>query len=168
MRPLESFLATLHDHRGPLCTQRLDALRDALGRLARCGSELERAVDLQTPDAVLFQDGEHGPRLLAHLATQGTYLPPHDHGEAWVLYAVISGAMAIGTWGHVPQGDGRVRLVRRSRSRVVAGDVHAFLPGDIHDTFVVTETVRMLRLTSCDVAAERAAGRMQVFENPDG
>lgn len=163
---LDRFLDAVRALQGGLTTERLRRLRVALGALAAQGPS-GLPVTPDAPDVVLHHDAESGPMLLAHLVTAPAYRPPHDHGRGWVVYAVVSGAMEIGTWAHVDPGVGTPRLVCRDRFRVEPGDVRVFLPGDIHDTRAITDSVRLLRFTSCDLAAERDGGRMQVFPNPD-
>ena len=98
----------------------------------------------------------------------GLYRPPHDHGRAWVVYAVQSGALEIGTYAGVADGDGH-RLVRRDTSLLRPGEARAYLPGDIHDTHCVTEDALVLRFTERDLRHEDQVERMVTrFVDQDG
>ena len=70
--------------------------------------------------------------LLAHAEQRGLYRPPHDHGRAWVVYSVQSGALEIGSYVRVPNAGGD-RLVRRDTAILRPGEARAYLPGDSED-----------------------------------
>jgi hypothetical protein len=92
--------------------------------------------------------------LLAHNENEGLYRPPHDHGRAWVVYGVQSGALEIRTYANVPISAGKSRLVLRDASVLEAGEAKAYLPGDIHDTRCLTETALLFRFTERDLRHE--------------
>ena len=84
-----------------------------------------------------------------------------DHGRGWVMYAVQSGEMEMSSYGLVND-----RLVRRATYRIRAGECQVYLPGDIHDTRCVSDSVLMLRLTSCDLKQEEKLGYMTRYAAP--
>lgn len=110
----------------------------------------------------LYRDPDHGFILLAHTESQGLYRHPHDHGDGWVVYAVQRGEMEMGTYSRIERQNG-VGIVQREKYRVKAGESRLYLPGDIHDTRCISNSVLMLRLTSCDLKKELQAGRMHRY-----
>ncbi len=101
----------------------------------------------------LYRDPDHGFVLLAHTEHIGLYRPPHDHGRAWVMYAVQQGEIEMRTFARVETGDG-VRLVQRDCTVVSAEQVEIYLPGDIHDTRCLTDTALLFRFTERDLHRE--------------
>ena len=65
---------------------------------------------------------------------------PHDHGAAWVVYAVYRGEMEQYRYGWEYDDDARnPRLVERAVFTQEPGDVLFLLPGEIHRTNLVGE-----------------------------
>jgi hypothetical protein len=147
------------------CRQRLEALALADPREPWLASLLaERPATRE-----LHRDGDYGFMLLAHNENEGLFRPPHDHGRAWVVYAVQSGALEIRTYGKVTGEDGEPRLVLRDASRLEAGEARAYLPGDIHDTSCLTESALLFRFTERDLRHEDQVERkLTRFVERDG
>jgi hypothetical protein len=106
--------------------------------------------------------------LLAHAEQRGLYRPPHDHGRAWVVYAVHSGQLEVGTYAKVadPRGE---RLVRRETQILRPGEARAYLPGDVHDTRCVSEDALVFRFTERDLRYEdQVERRVARFVERDG
>lgn len=139
-----TFVAHARASFGPLSTETVEACRGHLEELART------TVPAIDGDVELHRDPDHGFLLLAHREPKDRYRAPHDHGRGWVVYAVARGEVEMGTYARV---DGH--LVRRSVERLRAGDARVYLPGDVHDTRIVSDDVVMLRFTSCDLKAQR-------------
>jgi hypothetical protein len=117
----------------------------------------------------LHRDAAHGFMLLAHSESRGLYRPPHDHGRAWVVYAVQSGELEVGTYARVTDPEGRVRLVRRDMHVLRPGEARAYLPGDIHDTRCLSETALLFRFTERDLRHEdQVEHRLTRFVERDG
>lgn len=157
---LDRFVQDVRTDWGPMstelvarCRQHLDALTAAMvseERLARLRAERPATRELHRDS--------NGFMLLAHAERMGLYRPPHDHGHAWVLYAVQSGALEIGTYAKTADVDGH-RLVRRDTSLLRQGEARAYLPGDIHDTRCVTQDALVLRFTERDLRHEEQVKR---------
>lgn len=117
----------------------------------------------------LHRDPDAGFMLLAHTEQSGLYRPPHDHGRAWVIYAVQQGEVEMGTYARVEDAAGGVRLVKRDSTTVRAGQVQVYLPGDIHDTQCLTPSALLLRFTERDLRREdREEGRLTRYVDRDG
>lgn len=102
----------------------------------------------------LHRDRAHGFMLLAHTERAGLYRPPHDHGRGWVIYAVQHGEVAMCSYARLHFPDGHVRLVKRNRTLVHAGQIQVYLPGDIHDTRCMTCSALLYRFTDRDLRVE--------------
>jgi len=141
---------------GPLTTEMIASVRAHLEELTKAPvtEGWLRALHDEAPASrELHRDGTHGFVLLAHVEHAGLYRPPHDHGRAWVIYALQRGVMEIGTWARVEDAGG-VRLVRRETQRLRAGDARVYLPGDIHDTRCVEGPSALFRFTERDLKKE--------------
>lgn len=157
-RPLDSALVTT-------CRRSLEELIRVDPSEAWLGALLaERPASRE-----LYRDPEHGFMLLAHNENAGLYRPPHDHGRAWVVYGVQSGALEIRTYAKVEGHDERARLVLRDTGRLDAGEARAYLPGDIHDTRCLTASALLFRFTERDLRHEDQVERkLTRFLEKDG
>jgi predicted metal-dependent enzyme (double-stranded beta helix superfamily) len=102
----------------------------------------------------MYRDPQHGFVLLAHSEYAGLYRPPHDHGRSWVIYAMQQGEIEMGTYARVEEPVGSVKLVKRGTTLVRPGQVHVYLPGDIHDTRCMTGPALLFRFTERDLKKE--------------
>ena len=91
---------------------------------------------------------------MAHTEPEGLYRPPHDHGRAWVIYALQQGEIEMGTYARQQVTDGSVRLVKRGSTRVRPGQVQVYLPGDIHDTQCMSGPALLFRFTERNLNKE--------------
>jgi hypothetical protein len=169
---LDTFTAAIRCAWGPISTELVATCRGRLEALARAdGAEAWLASLLEERPAAreLYRDPAAGFMLLAHNENEGLYRPPHDHGRAWVVYGVQSGALEIRTYGRVQAPDGGTRLVLRETSVVGAGDAQAYLPGDVHDTRCLTDTALLFRFTERDLRHEDQVERkLTRFVERDG
>jgi hypothetical protein len=154
---LDVFAANVRAHWGPLATEVVAACRRELALLAQAPvseSWLRNLHAQQPAGKELYRDPDAGFVLLAHTEHAGLYRPPHDHGRAWVVYAVQEGAVEMRTFGRVETPDGTVDLIQRDSVIVRAGQVQAYLPGDIHDTRCLSDTALVFRFTERDLRIE--------------
>jgi hypothetical protein len=70
------------------------------------------------------------------------------------VYAVQDGAVEMRTFGRIEKPDGTVELVQRDSVIVRAGQVQAYLPGDIHDTRCFRKSALLFRFTERDLKVE--------------
>ncbi len=154
---LETSIEGIKSDWGPLSTEVVAACRGHLEALLKAAPTEDwlAALHQQAPaNQALYRDPTHGFMLLAHAEPLGLYRPPHDHGRAWVIYALQQGEIEMGSYARLPQPDGRVRLVKRDSTRVRPGQVQVYLPGDIHDTLCLTAPALLLRFTERDLKKE--------------
>ena len=154
---LDRFIAQVQSEWAPINTQLVQACRAQMASLtlAEPAEQWLAALHSERPASrELHRDREHGFMLLAHTETQGLYRLPHDHGRAWVVYGVQSGALEISTYAKVVDAAGRVQLVQRETSVLCPGEARVYLPGDIHDTRCLSDTALLFRFTERDLRHE--------------
>lgn len=125
-------------------------------------SHLANESDSLAKGVELYRDNELGFILFAYSETKGLYRMPHNHGNGWVIYSVIEGIIEMGTYALIANAN----LIKREKHQVHKGDSEVYYPGDIHDTQCITDSVIILRLTSCDLKEEERQGRMKKFQRP--
>lgn len=161
--PLQKFIESLQQIWGPLDS-------GLIAKAQLIFEELLTNPDFKISETqenrTLYQDSKHGFMLLAHTEGKDLYRPPHDHGDGWVIYGVKHGEIEMGSYQRLQDVNREPRLVRRSKEQLKQGDSRVYFPGDIHDTKCLSESVLMLRFTSCDLATEKQQGRMRLFTKP--
>lgn len=153
---LEQFVTNVRSAWGPLTSELAATVRGQIERLAQTSLDetwLAELIEAGPANQELYRDPEHGFVLLAHTEKEGLYRAPHDHGRAWVVYAVQHGAIDMGGYAHLTDGKGG-RLVKRDATLVRAGMAQVYLPGDIHDTRCVTDNALLFRFTERDLKVE--------------
>jgi predicted metal-dependent enzyme (double-stranded beta helix superfamily) len=152
--------------------QASEAARSALARLTGADESEPWLADLlaeRPATRELHRDAAHGFMLLAHTENAGLYRAPHDHGRAWVVYAVQSGELEIATYRRVPLADGEVGIAEQDRSVLRPGEARIYLPGDIHDTRCLSDTAIVFRFTERDLRHEDLVeGKVTRFAMRDG
>ena len=154
---LDASMRGIHSAWGPLSTEVVAAGRKHLENLVKAPATEEWLATLhrEAPaNQELHRSPSHGYVLLAHTEPAGLYRPPHDHGRAWVIYAVQQGGIEMGTYARIEATDGSIWLVKRNSTLVRPGQVQVYLPGDIHDTRCVTGPALLFRFTERDLKIE--------------
>ncbi|HZF96268.1 MAG TPA: hypothetical protein VEZ20_15505 [Allosphingosinicella sp.] len=168
---LTTFAAAMRSDWAP-GTAPVAACRERLERLLQAEPSEDWLASLlaeRPASRELYRDPEHGFMFLAHSENEGLYRPPHDHGRAWVVYGVQSGALEVRTWQKVPSPGGAPRLVLSDTHVLAAGEARAYLPGEIHDTRCLTETALLFRFTERDLRQEDQVERkLTRFVERDG
>lgn len=117
----------------------------------------------------LYRDPANGFMLLAHSEYAGLYRPPHDHGRAWVIYAIHQGEIEMRTYCRAVNPDGSAGLVLRDTTLMRPGDVQTYLPGDIHDTRCMKGPALLFRFTERDLKKEdKVERRVHRYMERDG
>ncbi|GGC07207.1 hypothetical protein GCM10011494_27310 [Novosphingobium endophyticum] len=152
---LDMFVAAVRGDWGPITSELVAKCRAHLDALTATEPTAEWLASLlaERPATRELHREPDSFMLLAHAEHMGLYRPPHDHGRAWVVYAVQSGALEIGSYVRVPNAGGD-RLVRRDTAILRPGEARAYLPGDIHDTRCLTEDALVFRFTERDLRHE--------------
>lgn len=151
---LDTFIERTRSAWGPLSSELIDAVRDQLRRLLQVSPSEDWIAALRSDrpaNRELHRDPDHGFVLLAHTEPEGLYRPPHDHGRSWVMYGVLEGEVDMGTYGLLDDAMAGPRLARRGSRLLRAGEVEAYLPGDIHDTTCMSRSALLLRFTERDL-----------------
>lgn len=159
---LDRFVAEVRNGWGPISTELVARCRAQLDDLTLADEAegwLAGLLAERPATRELHREPGNGFMLLAHSEPMGLYRPPHDHGRAWVVYAVQSGALEIGTYARVDDSAGQ-RLVRRDINILRPGEARAYLPGDIHDTHCLTDSALVFRFTERDLRHEDQVERM--------
>lgn len=169
---LQTFANGIRSIWGPLTSELVAGSRQRLEALAAVSPMEPWLAELQRTapeNRELLRDPEHGFVLLAHTESAGLFRPPHDHGRAWVVYALQRGEIEMRTYGRVEEADGQVRLVQRDSTVLRPGQALAYLPGDIHDTRCLSDTALLLRFTERDLRVEdRIERRLTRYAQRDG
>lgn len=127
-------------------------------------TQLKNQVDENPSGLELHRDVENGFILLAYTENQGLYRIPHDHGAAWVIYAVISGTMEMGSYFKFTLPNDEYSLILKKREELSTGNTSTYFPGEIHDTLCLSKKAVILRLTSLDLKSEERLGRMHRYQ----
>lgn len=160
---LNTFIKQLNEHWGELSSDLTLTSKQLLEQLCKdcINDDWIKQLLIDKPAAkTIYKDPKHGFILNAHVEQAGEQSPPHDHGDGWVLYAMVTGDVAMGIYHKTFTQDGDVRLVQKDLYHLTAGQCSVYLPGDIHDTTTMENNSIMLRLTSCDFHKEVAEGRL--------
>lgn len=168
---LDTFVDDVRNIWGPISTDIVQGVRAVLDRLTASDERepwLRSLLDERPATRELHRDEAKGFMLLAHSEQEGLYRSPHDHGRAWVCYAVQSGELEIGTYARVPTEDGS-RLVLRETHVLRPGAARLYLPGDIHDTRCISQDALVFRFTERDLRHEdQVEHRLTRFVSRDG
>lgn len=154
---LDRFIDSIRSTWGPLSSDVVSHSRTHLEKLVAASPAESWVADLHkeaSPYHELHHDMDYGFELLSHTEPDGLYRPPHDHGRAWVMYAVQRGEMEMGTYAPIVNHDGRIELVKRDTTIVRAGQVMVYLPGDIHDTLCTSGPALLFRFTERNLKKE--------------
>ena len=104
------------------------ALRDEdfLGR--HLGPEATKERD------VLYEDGELGFCICAHVYNGPRQGFPHDHGPTWAIYGQAAGETEMTDWRIVTpvDGDNPAKAEKVRSYRLQPGDAHIYEVGDVH------------------------------------
>jgi hypothetical protein len=166
-KKIESAVIDIKNDWNDLTIDSISSIRATIKKMAS-DPEIQsylQVITRELPKGVeIHRDNTEGFILLAYPESKATYRAPHNHGNAWVIYAVVSGEVQMGSYINSPRTDGSERLILKSRETLKAGDTQIYYSGEIHDTFCQSESAVVLRLTSTDLREEEKAGRMKRFQ----
>lgn len=169
---LEKFTENVSSIWGPLTSELVAGCRRHLVDLLKASATETwlAALHREAPaNREIYRDPAQGFMLLAHTEQAGLYRPPHDHGRAWVMYAIQQGEIEVDTYARIEDPEGGARLVKRESTRVRPGEVRVYLPGDVHDTRCVSGPTLLFRFTERDLRKEdKEAHRLTRYVDRDG
>lgn len=172
LNSLDTFSAAIRSAWGLISTDLVATSRQRLEALTGTDPNEDWLASLlaeRPASRELYRDPAAGFMLLAHNENEGLYRPPHDHGRAWVVYGVQSGALEVQTYARVEEPGSGTRPVLRETSVVFAGETRAYLPGDIHDAHCLTPSALLFRFTERDLSHEDQVERkLTRFVERDG
>jgi hypothetical protein len=172
MNSLEKCVEAVGSIWGPLSSELVAGCKQQLEALLQAPSSepwLATLHQQQLAQQELHRDPSNGFVLLAHSEPEALYRPPHDHGRAWVIYALQQGEIEMGTYVRIEDADGRVKLVKRGSTLLRPGQVQVYLPGDIHDTRCISGPALLYRFTERDLKKEdKDARRLTRYVWQDG
>ncbi|MCC2603784.1 cupin domain-containing protein [Planctobacterium marinum] len=163
---LEQFIHQAENNWSGLNSDNVNRLKSALTALTQSSPKepwLAALFNEKPAAKTLYESEQHRFMLLAHHEPADFYRQPHDHGNGWVLYAVLSGTIAMNTYKILTDNNGNEQLVNRGKEVLATGDCRVFLPGDIHHTHCLSDNFMQFRFTSCDFKQEIKSGRMKRF-----
>lgn len=150
--PLETFVADAREafETTTDAREQAEAVTDAAEELVSADGWMEELMkfDGRRARAELHLDEEYGhpePKFVVKgSVTHPDESPggsiPHDHGAAWVVYAVYRGKMEQYRYGWEYDDDARnPQLTERAKFLQEPGDALFLLPGEIHRTNIVSD-----------------------------
>lgn len=150
-----------------LSMESIDKVKTTIKALAT-DPEFQKQLQLKNQELAqgleLHRDQASGFVLLAYSEGIGRYRVPHDHGNAWVVYAVVSGQVEMGNYFKSVLPNGYLQLIQKNHEKLNSGDTRIYYPGEIHDTKCLSDNAVILRLTSLDLREEERAGRMSRYQ----
>lgn len=165
---LNTFTTALEQIWGPLTSSLTHRSKQLLEQLTKdCINEEWIKALIANKDSVkeIYRSKAHGFVLMGHVEQKGDISPPHDHGNGWVLYSTVEGAVEMGIFNKIITADGQLNLIQKDQYELKPGECSVYLPGDIHDTTSLQDNTIMLRLTSCDFMEELSQGRLIRYMN---
>lgn len=114
----------------------LEAVRGQLARLLNNAAFVERTCGPDAPQGlhVLYEDGELGFQVLAHINEKPRVSPPHNHGESWAVYGQATGHTDMTEYRRTDDGadPARAQLEVTRKYRLNPGEVGIYASGAIH------------------------------------
>ena len=104
------------------------ALRDEDFLTRHLGPEATKERD------ILYEDGELGFCICAHVYNGPRQGFPHDHGPTWAIYGQAAGETEMTDWRIVTpvDGDNPAKAEKVRSYRLQPGDAHVYEVGDVH------------------------------------
>ena len=126
-----------------------DAVRQHLQRALRDEGFVATHLgpDVTKERDIIYQDGDLGFCICAHVYAEPKQGNPHDHGPTWAIYGQAAGETEMTDWRIVvpPQGKkpGKVEMVRSYHLK--PGDAHVYEVGDVHAPYRAAPT-KLIRI----------------------
>ena len=132
----------------------LEAVRQSLARLLANGAFVERTCGPEAQQGLhlLYEDGELGFQVLAHVNEKPRVSPPHNHGESWAVYGQAIGHTDMTEFRRVDDGAdaAHAKLEVTRKYRLNPGEVGIYASGAIH-SIDYPEKSRFIRITGTNL-----------------
>jgi predicted metal-dependent enzyme (double-stranded beta helix superfamily) len=124
--------------------ERLLANRDFVEQ--HCGETAPRGLK------VLYEDGELGFQILAHINDKARTSPPHDHGASWAIYGQATQYTDMIEWEREDDArdPARAKLKPVKRYRLLPGKAGIYQDGKIH-SIDYPDGARFIRVTGTNL-----------------
>lgn len=132
----------------------LEAVRQSLARLLANGAFVERTCGPAAEQGLftLYEDGQLGFQVLAHINEKPRVSPPHNHGESWAVYGQAIGYTDMTEYRRVDDGSDptRVKLETTRKYRLNPGEVGVYPSTAIHSIDYPAKS-RFIRITGTNL-----------------
>jgi predicted metal-dependent enzyme (double-stranded beta helix superfamily) len=132
----------------------LETVRQALARLLANGAFVERTCGADTKPGLhlLYEDGELGFQVLAHVNEKPRVSPPHNHGESWAVYGQATGYTDMTEFRRIDDGrdPGHAALEVTRKYRLNPGEAGVYAGTAIHSIDYPAKS-RFMRVTGTNL-----------------
>jgi predicted metal-dependent enzyme (double-stranded beta helix superfamily) len=132
----------------------LEGVRQSLARLLANAAFVERTCGPEAKQGLhlLYEDGELGFQVLAHINEKPRVSPPHNHGESWAVYGQATGYTDMTEFRRVDDGadPAHARLEATRKYRLNPGEVGIYASGAIHSIDYPAKS-RFIRITGTNL-----------------
>jgi predicted metal-dependent enzyme (double-stranded beta helix superfamily) len=132
----------------------LEAVRQSLARLLANGAFVERTCGAEAKAGLhlLYEDGDLGFQVLAHVNEKPRLSPPHNHGESWAVYGQATGYTDMTEFRRVDDGSNAAQatLEATRKYRLNPGEVGVYASTAIHSIDYPAKS-RFIRVTGTNL-----------------
>lgn len=112
-----------------------EKVRDLVQQALKDEKFISAYINDNTPDRqVIYEDGELGFCVCAHVNREAREANPHDHGSSWAIYGQAWGETQMSDWEVLePAAEGKPGKVKRGKVYMLKpGMAHIYNEGDVH------------------------------------
>jgi predicted metal-dependent enzyme (double-stranded beta helix superfamily) len=135
-------------------SEALEPVRAQLARLLANQAFVDRTCGREAQPGlhVLYEDGQLGFQVLAHVNEKPRVSPPHNHGESWAVYGQAIGYTDMTEFRRVDDRSdpAHARLEVTRKYRLNPGEVGIYASGAIH-SIDYPEKSRFIRVTGTNL-----------------
>ena len=132
----------------------LEKVRQSLARLLANAAFVERTCGPEAKPGLhlLYEDGDLGFQVLAHVNEKPRVSPPHNHGESWAVYGQATGYTDMTEFRRVDDGAdaAHAKLEMTRKYRLNPGEVGVYASTAIHSIDYPAKS-RFIRITGTNL-----------------
>ena len=132
----------------------LEAVRQSLARLVANTAFVDRTCGAAAEQGLftLYEDGNLGFQVLAHINEKPRVSPPHNHGESWAVYGQAIGHTDMTEYRRVDDGSdaAHAQLETTRKYRLNPGEVGVYPSTAIHSIDYPAKS-RFIRITGTNL-----------------